>query len=571
MALNLVNQVGEWNPQLFREIKGRLKPRNILIAVTVSLLGQLLLLMSFANQLPTAAQDKTTIDHRYCTGPKQSDYDLPVCINDNFGGFDINWQLWWQDVFIWLSVIGILTLLLVGTYMLISDLSKEEQRGTLNFLRLTPQSTESILIGKMLGVPILLYLVGFLALPLHLAAGLSGQMPFGMILGFYTVLGASCLFFYSVALLFGLLGTWLGGFQAWLGSGIMLIFLYSMTLVSASNTQFISQSPIDWITLFSPTILLTYLTGTNSLDAAITHQVGGMEQLKVWGLPVGASVWSALGVMLLNYGLWTYWAWQGLKRCFHNPSATLFGKQQSYWLTACFEVVILGFALNPQIADWKSYPRGLFENFQMLLVFNLLMFLCLIAALSPHRQAMQDWARYRHKNRSRKRGVMSDLIWGEKSPAVVAMALNVAIASAILLPWLLLWPDSEYKTPALWALMVNMSLIVVYAAVCQLILFMKLRKRAAWAAVTVGLLIVLPPLAFAFLSMSPDKNPGVWLFSAFPWVAVENTSAIAVFLSVIGQSLTVGLLSLQLTRRLRIAGESSTKAMLSGRLPAAVD
>jgi hypothetical protein len=51
------------------------------------------------------------------------------------------------------------------------------------------------------------------------------------------------------------------------------------------------------------------------------------------------------------------------------------------------------------LADWRSYPKGLFENFQMLLVFNLLLFLCLIAALSPHRQAMQDWARYRHQNR----------------------------------------------------------------------------------------------------------------------------------------------------------------------------
>jgi hypothetical protein len=275
--------------------------------------------------------------------------------------------------------------------------------------------------------------------------------------------------------------------------------------------------------------------------------------------------------MLLNYGLWTYWVWQGLKRCFHNPNATLLAKQQSYWLMACFEAVILGFALNPQVGQWRSYSKGVFENFQMLLVFNLLMFLCLIAALSPHRQAMQDWARYRHKNRSRKRGVMPDLIWGEKSPAVVAIALNVAIASAILLPWLLLWPNSEYKTPALWALMVNMSLIVVYAAVAQLILFMKLRKRAAWAAVTVGLFILVPPIIFPFLSMTPDKNPGVWLFSAFPWVAVENTNAIAVFLSVIGQSLTVGLLGVQLTRRLRSAGESSTKAMLSGRPPMTVE
>jgi hypothetical protein len=31
MALNLVMQLGEWNPQMFRELKGRLKPRNILI------------------------------------------------------------------------------------------------------------------------------------------------------------------------------------------------------------------------------------------------------------------------------------------------------------------------------------------------------------------------------------------------------------------------------------------------------------------------------------------------------------------------------------------------------------
>jgi ABC-type Na+ efflux pump permease subunit len=576
MALNLVNQVGEWNPQLFREIKGRLKPRNILITVAVSLLGQLLVLMSFSSQLPVAndknVMHKNVIYNRYCTGTSQGDFNsISACIPDQFGIFDINWQLWWQDVFIWLSIIGILALLVVGTYMLISDLSKEEQRGTLNFLRLTPQSSESILIGKMLGVPILLYLVGFLALPLHLAAGLSGQMPFGMILGFYTVLGASCLFFYSVALLFGLVGTWLGGFQAWLGSGMVLIFLYTMTMMTTSSSHFISQYPIDWVTLFSPSIFLTYLTGTNSLNAAASDPVDGMELLKVWGLPVGASVWSALGVMLLNYGLWTYWVWQGLKRCFHNPSATLFSKQQSYWLTACFEVVILGFALNPQVADWKSYPRGLFENFQMLLVFNLLMFLCLIAALSPHRQAMQDWARYRHKNRSRRRGVMSDLIWGEKSPAVIAIALNVAIASAILLPWILLGPASQYKIPAVWAVLLSMSLILVYAAVAQLMLFMKLQKRSAWAVVTVGLLIVLPPFAFAFLSMSPEMNPEAWLFSAFPWVAVENTSAMAVFLSVISQSLTVGLLSLQLTRRLRIAGESSTKAMLSGRLPAAVD
>lgn len=574
MALNFVSQVGEWNPQLFREIKGRFKPRNILIAVTVSLFGQLLILMSFASQLPVVDEIARTgtniISNRYCTGSKPESYGSPRCEVDGLGGFLINWQLWWQDVFIWLSIIGLIALLVVGTYMLISDLSKEEQRGTLNFLRLAPQSSQSILTGKMLGVPSLLYLVGILALPLHLAAGLFGQMPFGMILGFYAALGASCLFFYSVALVFGLTGTWLGGFQAWLGGGAVLMFVYIMTMIIASSGEFISQYPIDWILLFNPSILLTYLTGTNSLNAASSNASIGMEQLTVWGLPIGASFWSALGVMLLNYGLWTYWIWQGLKRCFHNSSTTLFSKQQSYWLVACFEVVILGFALDPKVAEWRSYSKGMFENLQILLVCNLQMFLCLIAALSPHRQAMQDWARYRHQQRQgRKRGVMADLIWGEKSPALVAIALNVAIASAILLPWILLSPTREYKIPALWALMLNMSLIVVYAAVAQVILFMKLQKRAPWAAAAVGLLVLAPPIIFSLLSMTPTETPAVWLFSAFPWAAVEKASAMSVFVAVISQSVAWGLLSLQLTRQLRLAGESSTKALLSGRSPAA--
>jgi hypothetical protein len=70
--------------------------------------------------------------------------------------------------------------------------------------------------------------------------------------------------------------------------------------------------------------------------------------------------------------------------------------------------------------------------------------------------------------------------------------------------------------------------------------------------------------------MTPTKNAGVWLFSAFPWAAVEHATSTAVFLAIIGQSLMLGLLNLQLTRQLRQAGESSTKAMLSGRPPVAI-
>jgi hypothetical protein len=576
MANTWIDQLGEWNPQLFREIKGRLRPRNILISVTVSLVGQLLLLMSFEAHLPDMpekGENYIPVSNRYCTGNVPYPDVNPLCslVGDN--SFEINWHLWCQDVFVWLSIIGIFALLVGGTYMLVNDLSKEEERGTLNFLRLTPQSGSSLLIGKLLGVPILLYFVVFLALPLLLATGLFGQISLTPILGFYGVVGASCVFFYSFALLFGLVGNWLGSFQAWLGSGTLLVFLFAMTKEIINGTTIIHIPPTNWVVVFNPSIVLSYLMAGSSFKVATLFQVHDIEQLQWFFLPVGASFWSVAGLMVLNFGLWTYWIWQGLQRCFHNPTATLLGKQQSYWLTACFEVVLLGFALNPDVVTSRSSPKGLFENFEIMLVFNLLLFLCLIAALSPQRQAMQDWARYRRHNMrsSRKRSVLQDLIWGEKSPALVAVVLNLAIASSILLPWILLWPESEYKIPALWGLLVSSSLILVYAAVAQLILFMKTPKRAVWAAGSVGGLIVIPLIIFHVLSLNPEKAPVIFLFSALPQVSVEYAAAISVFLAVMGQSLAFGLLSLQLTRQLQKAGESSTKALLSGRSSALID
>ncbi len=569
MKLNVINQIGESNPQLFRELKGRLIPRNILISVAASLLGQLLLLMSFSSKLPIFDENnKNSVNNSFCTG-SQKNYSVPLCIPDNLGGFVINWELWWERVFLWLSLIGIFSLLVVGTYMLIADLSKEEGKGTLNFLRLTPSSSTSILGGKLLGVPILLYFAIALTVPLHLVAGFSGDIPLIQILGFYGVIAASCLFFYSAALLFGLVGNWLGTFQAWLGAGTVLMFLFVMT--NAINYNGTNNTPFDWLSLFNPAILLSYLIGGRFLDNpsyAYPNENGFLDLLWFY-LPVGSKGLTISGFAILNCGLWSYLMWEGLKRSFHNPHATLLSKRQSYWVTACFNFVLLGFAMNPQVEEWKSYSKGVFENFQILMLFNLILFLGLIAALSPHRQAMQDWARYRHQKLSvGKGGILPELLWGKTSPAVLAVVMNSAIASLIVLPWLLLWPNSEYKVAALWGLILNTSIILLYSSVVQLMLFMKTPKRAIWAAGTVMGLIILPPIVFAFLSL--DSQSPVWLLSGFPWVSIEYAGAGTVLMAIVGQSLGLVLLNVQLTRQLRKAGESATKALLSGRSPMAI-
>lgn len=566
MKLNFIDQLGDWNPQLLRELKGRLKPRNLLIAGAISLLSQFLLFMFWQNQLPILykAPLNSMILNKYCIASDDGYGYYHDCHPDALGNFLINWQLWWLDLFVCLSVIGIFALLVAGTHMLISDLANEQRRDTLNFIRLSPESTQSILVGKLLGVPILLYFVAVLAAPLHLWSGLSAGIPLGQILGFYAVVFASGILFYSVALLYGLVSKWLGGFQIWLGSGMVLVFL----VIATALTGVPINNPLAWSRLLCPFDLIPHLSASSFYQHA--HQE--LEQLQWFYLPLGASVSIQLSVALLNCCFWTYWIWQGLNRCFRNPQATILSKWQSYLLTACFEVTIVGFASPGWATEAYTSPKNsLFENLVSLSLLNLLLFLCLIAALSPHRQVLQDWSRYRREGVFTRKGfwnraLVQDLIWNEKSPALAAIAWNLAIATVPMVAWILLLPAQGVdKITALFALACNACLIMIYAAITQLMLFMKTQNREFWAAGTLGAAIFLPPLILGVLSISPDKNIGLWLFSAFAPVALTsaNASATTVFLALLDQWSILVLLTLRLNRQLRQAGESGSKKLLS--------
>ncbi len=566
MKLHWLDRLGEWNPQFFRELKGRLKPRNLAIAAAISVVGQALLYLFYEGLLP--AHPKPSYN-RYCVGAPPADWSgyqhpgsyIPnnYCVKDLLGNFMIIKQLWWLDLFIGMSIIGIFALLVVGTHMLIADLSREERRGTLNFIRLSPQSAKSILSGKILGVPILLYLVGALAIPLHLGAGLAANIPLSLILSFYVVLAASCAFFYSAALLYGLVSSGLGGFQAWLGSGAILFFLFVMTGLTMES-DLIAHNSLDWLTLFYPGTVLPYLVNSTFLPPETVGylKVKDLAELLWYGQSLWIKAWSGIGFVLLNCGLWTYWIWQGLKRRFHNPTATVLSKQQSYWLSGSFVAITAGFVLQTT----RSYQ--ILENFAFLQLFNLSLFLLLIAALSPHRQTLQDWARYRHQASDERGNLVKDLIWGEKSPSTVAIALNLAIVIGYLLPSLLVFPLKDYKIPTLFGLILSATLILMYAAIAQLMLLMKTPKRSIWAAGTVGALIVLPIVSFGVFRIAPDDAPWMWLFSMLPVVATEYAAATTVFLSLLGHCLAIALVGIQMTRQLQKAGESGTKALLSG-------
>jgi hypothetical protein len=588
MMPNFIDKIGDWNPQLLRELKGRLKFSNVAIAVATSLLLQLVV---FLYQLREFPDDRYSLTNTYCrlsqvyqrqqnqTYQQSDRYQIPnlndlvaknICPQNQ-----IDWQLWWRDhweyIFLTLSVIFVFTLLVAGTYLLINDLAKEESRGTLNFIRLSPQSETSILTGKLLGVPSLVYLVILVAVPLHLLAGRSAEIAFSYILSYYAILAASCIFFYSAALLFGLISRLFSGFQPWLGSGAVLLFLFTVMGFASSSSSNILNNSTAWIRLFAPWDTINYLF-PNLLRVYNGSQ---LKNLEFFYLPLGTNVVSIVGFHLLNLGLCSYGILQALKRSFRNPQASIISKGQSYVLVAFCQFMMWGFTLQ----SWNNsnFYEQVGPNLVFLAIYNLGLLFSLIAILSPHRQDVQDWARYRHQEVSSRKSVWRDLIWAEKSPALVAIAINLAIVTIPLVVWISITSvfDTDYSQNGaddnfnslklLSAVALSISIIMIYATIAQLILVLKTPKRSFWAIGTIGTLTFLPPMILEFLGISSWKHPTVWLFSTFPWSALQYSEVTTIFMACLAQLSVLALLNFQLTKQVRLAGESATKALLAGR------
>lgn len=549
MLLTL-EKLGNWNPQLFRELKGRLTLRNIAFAAFISFASQFFLLLYFNVQLPVAppiGEYNIPTYHQYCSITPVSSSQ---CLRDASGYFLIDWQDWWQDIFRVFNWILPFILVVAGAYMLIGDMVKEERRGTLNFIRLTPQSSQKILIGKMLGVPVLIYLATALAIPLHLLAASSAAVPFGFVLTFYVMLGAICGFLYSTTLFYALLGR----AQAWLGAVGAVVLVY----------PFLQALNFFLSVVMSDSQLRNYLAS---------------DHIRWFYLPVGSNLAIAYCFSLLSICLGTYWIWQILNRRFRNPSATIASKSQSYLLVTCVNLWLVGFGVTELSSSSSSSNFGIIVAGLSLFLLLPFCFLILIAALSPHRQTLQDWARYCGEKKNNKTGrkkifsaflvALQDLMFDEKSPALVAIAINLAISAAIWIPWILLFPQNIVprveNNKAILALLLSANLVLICAAIAQLILLMKTRKPQIGAAVAVSAVLILPGAIMVALGITFKNNPNWWLISAFPVFGIEKASTTAIFLTILGQWSVLALLSLQLNRQLRKAGDSASKAVLAAR------
>ena len=554
--LTLIDKIGDWNPQLFRELKGRLKPFPVLIALATSLATQLII---FLYQLREFPGENYQSYRKYCKVKYFS-----ICPTD-----EIDMQLWWHDhweyMFLTMSVIFIFTLLVAGTYLIVNDLSQEERRGTLNFIRLSPQSETSIFTGKLLGVPVLIYLVVLAAIPFHIVTGKLANIALSHIAFFYLILLASCICFYSIALLFGTFGgSALSGFKPWLASGLVMLFLIATVAMNQGSSYDDSSA---FFRLFSPVGMTGYL-----FPNLFYQGIPALEKLKFFSLPLGENVLTLMAIHLLNYAVWTYWAWQGLKRCFRNPNTTIFSKQQSYFIVTSFEIIICGFLLS---GDYTS-RRSLFHVVTNLYLWNLLLFVGLFAIILPSRQAVQDWARFRYQKvatlkNSFNKSLLSDLITGEKSPAILAITINLLIATSAFVVILLnaklnVFRDNHHILGCLGVLLF-ISSTMIYATIAQIMLMLKNSKRNLWAMGTTSAAIILPAFILLILNVYPSKTDFIgsisWLFTSGFWYGVENSAIGTIVFVFLCQLAIVALFNWYLVKQVKSAGASATKALFA--------
>ncbi|MEL6456835.1 MAG: hypothetical protein AAFQ91_01115 [Cyanobacteria bacterium J06621_15] len=561
--LNSIDKIGDWNPQLSRELKGRLKPFPVIIAIVTSLATQLII---FLYQLREFPGEYDSLYNKYCKLKKiRNSYpNLNYCPTNQ-----IDMQLWWRDhweyMFLALSVIFIFTLLVAGTYLIVNDLSQEERKGTLNFIRLSPQSETSIFTGKLLGVPVLIYLVVLSAIPFHIMTGKFANIAFSHISLFYLMLLASCICFYSIAVLFGIFGgSVLSGFKPWLASGLVFIFL--MMTASMSESHYYHNNTA-FLQIFSPIGITDYL-----FPNLFRKGIPSLKKLEFFGFSLGENIFSLVTIHLLNYSVWTYWAWQGLKRCFRNPKATIFSKQQSYLIVATFEIIITGFISSENLVN----KQPLFNLIESLYAWNLLLFVGLFAIILPPRQAVQDWARFRYQKTISSRGssknsLFSDLTTGEKSPAILAIAINLLIATSAFLIIILnlkaSFYNSNYETLAYLGLLLFITSTIIYATIAQIMLMLKNSKRHLWAIGTTAAAIILPVFILSVLRVHPSRTNYIssvsWLFTSGFWYGVSNSRISTVLGVFICQLAIASLLNWYLVKQVKSAGESATKALFA--------
>ena len=485
MQSSWLNQINSWNPQLVREWRGRLKTRSVIAAIVLSGIAQILLCL-FQLQL-------------HWNGDSQE-----------------QWLRIWQTL-TWLFPYVLFSL---GGYYIVSDITQEEKRGTLNFIRLSPRPGWQILLGKVLGVPTLPYLTIGTVIPLHMLSAFQAQVSFLFMMSYYLMLLGGCFLCYSLALLAGLTGS------------------HRSSLINQPATISFSFGAIAFFVL-SP-LFMTWnmeVTWKGLRDIGKLLNVSDIDLY--WSfIPITAHPALSHGFTLINMAIIAGLIWRMLLRRFRQPRSSFMSKRQSYGIVAYVELLTIGFALRPGILG--AAPGVLTATALSFYLISIALIAVVIFAIVSPRQSLLDWSNYQS------RGIQS-WIWADKSPMPLALVIHLLLIYALLIPWTFA-SGIGLQDPV--GALVSFASVAMTVMMCglltQIIFASRIRNPGIWAVGSLFIWFAVPPAIMGSLRLVPDQVDVMaisWTFFGYPvWHFQNSTLLLFTLVGMILQGLALGCL-----------------------------
>jgi hypothetical protein len=525
-SLIFMDAIGDWNPQLLRELKSRLQWRKVLMVLALSIAIQGMLIGFQIQRLPTTSISIMN-SLTYC----QTAYEYS-CVLDAQKQPIIMWAKWWEDLAVYSSIVMFVSMIVLGVYFIASSFYQEDRRGTLDFLRLTPQNARSIILGKILGIPILLYLAVICVFPLQFYAVQHAHLSRLNVLTWDLAMLALSLLFYLGAILMTL---WCKAIP---------IFV---TILSLGLSVVMVRASLRWRGEFDENTLQWY------------------------GIQLGNHPFSFL-LLTAMAGLGIYWLAKAIARRYHQPNASSLSRVQSYFWSLSYHLFLLGFCMiykylpgQHKLASHLSFDSSFHDAGyggsdvfpQVFLILAVIWLMLLIPLLLPSKQSLLSWVR-------QVKQPWPQMLWDDRSPAILAMIANLGIG---LMVWIVpvVIDNSDNSLSSMWlgiylvvlGLIISVILMGIYSTVAHLGLFWQMRNARWWNLGVVTSLILLPILGGIVCEiMRFPFGTGIYLFSLFCWKSIEIQVGLPALGAMIVLLMIWGWLTLCLRSKLSAVGRS---------------
>ena len=510
------DRLGDWNPQLLRELKEKFTINGLTFILIASAIVQVLIGLWLVNG--------GSIEHRYAALFYSFNWILPIG-----------------------AIFG-------GSYSLISDFNRERKSGTLDFIKSSPQSGRHILLGKLMGVPSLVYLAILSFVPLHFGVSLASGASLRLMLLWYLTVGSIGYLCLVLTCLYVVYGGRFAILYALLTSQPIstVLFFYNYYLTATVSDR-------SWPSIEAPKILWFYL-------------------------PVGNNIWLFYLFTCVTAIAIANCLWLAVDRKYIDPLATPIDKKDSYIINFCVQLWLIGFAL-PLIKSTTTE-----SNFYILWTFQTIgtiWIVCMIPMLLPKRRAFQEWIFDWQQKHGKLWSIdwqdpklIHELMWGDRSPALLAIGMNLAVSA---IAWLLVSSIAFVLSPnfdlfgrfIVGAIMAGILTLIYTIAVHIQCLRSHLKNSEIIPSI---LLMSLLPLVCSFFLIAgwsssllyKDLGLGLLLFSPLFWLGIIQLSYPAIALTAIAQlGILMGAFKL-LDRQLLKLGEltmpaSNQRPSISGR------